>query len=258
MTPTIFGILLAVLAVATIGTRADEPEDLLGAPNAANHEFPFMAAILKNGVMFCGGALISNQMILTAAHCVHPLMTDKRANVVIVTGSNIYYQGGQSHKVGRYFIHKNWNRPIGNGGPQFNNFDIGAIKLEAPIQITANQRPIAIVDSTPAINTVGVIPGWGKTENGRVSSYLRKLAVKIVSIQECQRWYRYMDIQAHNLCVFRSVGRGICSGDSGSPLIVGGKLGAVVSGGIKCAVGAPDILTNANFMKRFINWALSQ
>ena len=37
---------------------------------ARNHQFPFMAAILNGNRQFCGGSLISEVHILTAAHCV--------------------------------------------------------------------------------------------------------------------------------------------------------------------------------------------
>ena len=37
---------------------------------ARNHQFPFMAAILNGNRQFCGGSLIDNIHILTAAHCV--------------------------------------------------------------------------------------------------------------------------------------------------------------------------------------------
>ena len=34
------------------------------------HQFPFMAAILNGNRQFCGGSLITEIHILTAAHCV--------------------------------------------------------------------------------------------------------------------------------------------------------------------------------------------
>ena len=37
---------------------------------ARNHQFPFMAAILNGNRQFCGGSLITEIHILTAAHCV--------------------------------------------------------------------------------------------------------------------------------------------------------------------------------------------
>merc|ERR1712045_932070 len=37
---------------------------------AIPHEFPFMAALMNRNRQFCGGSLIDDNHILTAAHCV--------------------------------------------------------------------------------------------------------------------------------------------------------------------------------------------
>jgi secreted trypsin-like serine protease len=46
---------------------------IIGGSSARAGQFPFAAAIYKtteHGRYFCGGALISNEWILTAGHCV--------------------------------------------------------------------------------------------------------------------------------------------------------------------------------------------
>lgn len=47
-----------------------DQERIVGGINASPHEFPWIAVLFKSGKQFCGGSLITNNHILTAAHCV--------------------------------------------------------------------------------------------------------------------------------------------------------------------------------------------
>merc|ERR1711892_450520 len=44
-------------------------ERIVGGTEATPHSFPWMAALFINDAWFCGGTLISDEYILTAAHC---------------------------------------------------------------------------------------------------------------------------------------------------------------------------------------------
>lgn len=45
----------------------------------------------------------------------------------------------------------------------------------------------------------------------------------------------------HKICTFVGAGRGVCMGDSGGPLVVNNEVHGIVSWGIPCAVGRPDV-----------------
>lgn len=56
-----------------------------------------------------------------------------------------------------------------------------------------------------------------------------------------------------SICTFTRFGQGTCMGDSGGPLISGGQQIGIVSWGIPCGQGRPDVYTRV-FSHR--NWIL--
>jgi len=62
--------------------------------------------------------------------------------------------------------------------------------------------------------------------------------------------YRPVIYNGH-LCTLVSRGIGGCFGDSGSPLVVNGGIAGVVSFGLSCALGAPDIFVRT---ASYIQW----
>ena len=50
--------------------KRDAEERIVGGMNAEQNEFPWMVAIFFNDLFFCGGALINEEYVLTAAHCI--------------------------------------------------------------------------------------------------------------------------------------------------------------------------------------------
>lgn len=112
--------------------------------------------------------------------------------------------------------------------------------------------------------TVGeeaVVSGWGTkvSPSTPLSQSLQKLTVKIISYNNCQKampsWAR---VHTSHVCTFVKKGAGACSGDSGGPLVVDGEVVGVVSGGIPCAVGYPDVFTNVYKYLSYVNKVIEQ
>lgn len=76
----------------------------------------------------CGGSIISSLHILTAAHCVEPLIKNDRLrqSITIVSGTTLLNSGGQAHGISRMWCHESYNP---NTPGRDAGFDIGLIKV---------------------------------------------------------------------------------------------------------------------------------
>ena len=84
---------------------------IIGGEKADDHEFPFAAALIREyssgDWQFCGGSVISDRYILTAAHCVVGITGLARYKVRV--GSNEKYVGGQEIYIEEIIIHEKYN-----------------------------------------------------------------------------------------------------------------------------------------------------
>jgi len=90
-----------------IETFADEPEAIVGGQPASPGEFPWQCSLSVNGRHICGCSIIGSTKILTAAHCLHDIVSPPYNNLRVLTG-NININQGKSHAVLSARIHPNY------------------------------------------------------------------------------------------------------------------------------------------------------
>ncbi|XP_072752171.1 chymotrypsin-1-like [Anoplolepis gracilipes] len=238
-----------LIALAVVGVYADEPERIVnGIPTAIEHH-PHAVSLRTDGQHICGGSIINSRYILTAAHCVQPLVNDarKRQALTVVTGTTLLNQGGQVHKVSRMWYHENFDM-------KHLNSDIGLLELTAPIVFNNKQQPIRLPTTGLQKNEDLTLVAWGATNFLQsVHNDLRKLNVRYMPASDCQRFHRSLRINPDEFCTLASTGRGACNGDSGSGVIRNsdGTIVGLVSRGIPCARGFPDVFT---YVVKFLSW----
>ena len=178
-----------------------------GAIETQPNEFPWMVNVNNH----CGGSLISEQWVLTAAHCVFSYAA---SNTVELGQHDIRYHG-TSIPISRVIIHEDYNRHV-----RFNN-DIALLKLKYPVDLrnVSHVGKICLAGNTGA--TEATVAGWGKTEYSGYSNVLKKADVKVISNTECRQYggdFSY--VTSNMLCTVPhhwdgEFLKGACQGDSG-------------------------------------------
>lgn len=143
---------------------------------------PYIAALIFNGGQICGGSIISNQWILSAAHC---RSTSNPTDFKIRTGSSRTTRGGTLSDVSEIIVHPNYD-------PDTENFDFMLMKLKRPIRLNDRQQAIKLASSTKIIpdGTNVIASGWGDTQNTlEQTEFLRAVVVQTVNQDTCNTAY---------------------------------------------------------------------
>lgn len=196
------------------GVATDEREFPSVRGGSAVDGRPWMVSLQarSSGSHFCGATLISNEWILTAAHCVtndagQPVAASLMRACVGV-GNLGECSAGNVANVVTVLPHPNY-RNIGSG------FDVAVLRLARGF---AGNTKVALASAgnDPAVGGDVYLRGWGRTDSvGQPTSVPNQLQALLyqVSAQSCP---------AGVLCAQPSTTRGACQGDSGGPLTVRG------------------------------------
>lgn len=139
---------------------------------------PYFASVIFNNKHHCGGSIISNQWILTGAHC---SVTNVPADYKVRTGSSRATRGGTIFEVDHIISHPNYTASIENN-------DFMLIKLKKKMLFTDRQQPIKLASFGKVIEdeTEVLTCGFGRTENKNESSeFLRAVVIKVASHESC-------------------------------------------------------------------------
>ncbi|KAJ8921899.1 hypothetical protein NQ315_008532 [Exocentrus adspersus] len=149
---------------------------IVGGTNSKPKEFPHMAA-LGYGTgpkkdWLCGGSLISENFVVTAAHCV----TSKSLGDVQVVRLGTTLLNTETLDSEDFKVIKRITHPLHNVNDQYN--DIALLQLDHPVTFSEYIFPICLYSSN-LTNEVLVATGWGKTNpSGDVSHELQKVELE--------------------------------------------------------------------------------
>jgi secreted trypsin-like serine protease len=197
-------------------------------------KWPWMVGIEAKTGGFCGGSLISNQHVLTAAHCQIPVGS-------IVTLGQFDRSKSEPSAVKRTVIrttiHENYNKE------NFSN-DISVLLLDLPVVYNRYISPICLSETDINIADVPLtVIGWGVTESGTVSNPL--LETIVYKTDNCDF---SIDSDKQYCCGSPKTSSGVCFGDSGGPLMYkNGKkwtqVGLVSFGQGSCSTDSASVYT---------------
>ncbi|CAH2267889.1 jg21942 [Pararge aegeria aegeria] len=247
--------LLLLALTSAVVTAIPAPEGrIVGGTVTTIGQWPMGVSMLlsRSGLSFqqaCGGSVLNNQNVLSAAHC---FAGNSPSNWRMRVGSTNANSGGVVHNTARILNHPNYNA-------RTTDFDIAILRTSTRITFNTNVRAGAIAGTNynlPDGSVVWAI-GWGTTSSGgRPSEQLRQVQIWTVNQATCRQRYaaRGRTITDNMLCSgwLDVGGRDQCQGDSGGPLLHNNVIVGVCSWGNGCAQPRyPGV--NAR-VSRFTNW----
>ena len=188
-----------------------KPSQIVGGSEVTPYSLPWQVAFVRRGrnKPFCGGTLISDRHVLTAAHCT----SSKNYDVIVGEHRITSSSDGTRHRVCRFVDH-----PRYNDNSLENDFSI--LHLQTPVQTGARAVPACLPPSSFSGDFLSgktlTVSGWGAlSEGGRSPTVLHSVDVPGMSNSECQNYYPG-DITDAMLCAGQqSGGVDSCQGDSG-------------------------------------------
>ncbi|CAO1426748.1 unnamed protein product [Diamesa serratosioi] len=232
---------------------------IIGGNEAPRNQFPYQAGLLMSipgsvNTGLCGGSLISNNRVLTAAHCV-----DIASSVLVLLGAHMIRQEESTQlridvPASGLVYHPDYDtRTLLN--------DVAMIKFPSTVTFNNFIQPIALAEGTN--NFAGddaVLSGWGRFgPNQESSAFLRFVNLQVITNLACRIRFPTI-IQDSTICANGEGNVGGCNGDSGGPLSVQRNGQSLLVGvtsfvsGVGCERGFP---TGFARVSSFIPWIQS-
>ncbi|XP_037915879.1 collagenase-like isoform X2 [Hermetia illucens] len=211
--------ILSCTNVATSKLIPTPHSRISGGSLAGINEFPWHVYILANGdgiASTCGGSILSETWVLTAAHCTHGFL-----NLDLYFGSTDVYSMPTIISSTYWIEHSQYD-------PSNYNNDISVVQLESALNYTPGIQPMNLISpsesSNDFVNEVATVLGFGYTsdQNPQESSDLLFTKVLIVPNTDCTARYGADIVTEKTLCAVgnASLDHSICSGDSGGAMVI--------------------------------------
>ncbi|XP_043561129.1 coagulation factor IX-like isoform X2 [Chiloscyllium plagiosum] len=214
---------------------------IVGGEECLRGECPWQVMLLDDNKQkgFCGGSILTEKWVITAAHCFYYPVTFR----VVVGEHNVkkVEHTEKYHEVEKVVMY-----PKYNANRSRYDHDIALILLKTPIQFNSLAIPVCVPEKRFAEKVLmtqayGMVSGWGQlADKGPTALVLRKIAIPYVDRSKCKESSKY-SVTGNMFCAGYPNGtKDACHGDSGGPHVTSYKntwfLTGIVSWGDGCAV----------------------
>lgn len=147
-------------------------------------QVPWQAAIISGRTLLCGGSIISNRWILSAATCVEEFTNPLQYKIRV--GSADQFQGGKLYGVDAYKIHEQYDE-------ETSDYNFLLFRLREELSFSETVQPIRMpnVDDTDIeVGTMCLTSGWGaRLVSTLPTRYLHAVEVPKVDQDLCNGIY---------------------------------------------------------------------
>ncbi|XP_075851667.1 serine protease 44-like isoform X3 [Microcebus murinus] len=193
---------------------------IVGGSPAPDRKWPWQVSLRNYNGHLCGGSLITNRWVLTAAHCIEGYVE----YTVKMGGIQLYQESDTSVVVPvedivvhEYYSHINLKN------------DIALALLAFPVNYSTHIQPVCLPEKTFMVksDTECWVTGWGrlKETDPILPRELQEAELSIIRRPECAKIFREKlrvpgePIREGMVCGYNDKGKDSCQGDSGGPLV---------------------------------------
>ncbi|XP_072925991.1 chymotrypsinogen A-like [Hemitrygon akajei] len=228
---------------------------IVNGENAVPGSWPWQVSMQQtNGFHFCGGSLINENWVVTAAHC-----SVSTRHVVVVGEYNKCSPDAKAQfiPVAQAITHPMWN-------PSTIEHDITLVKLSRPVSFSAEVSPVCLASAykTFSPGKLCVTTGWGLTRYNAFLTpcTLQQSSLPLLSNAQCQEFWG--NKIAETMICAGAAGASSCMGDSGGPLVCqdGGAwylTGIVSWGSGRCSTQIPGVYARVSELRTWIDQTLA-